>query len=884
MAQDLWLQTDAGKNGGQFLINAENRKKPVVVEGNSLNIFLGAFKFDKVLDLSAYERVNLLIRDSRTEDDDNILVDTDVLAVDITAAITLSAWNAQAAYNAEWNVPAGEMAYDLGDEEEIELWMVLTAYNDTGGVEHVLGSGYVTMVEDANTGIAGGPQYMLKSVYDTNNNGKVDVAESAESVEWDDVQNKPATFPADLTGAVLYDQAQALSAGEKTQARDNIDAVDSTDVDAQIAARAVLYDGAQALDAGEEQQARDNIGAVSSSDVDTQIAGSAVLYDQAQALSGAEQQQARDNIGVESALAAGAVLYDQAQTLNAAEQQQARDNIGAIDSSDLTGAVLYDQSQALTSDEKTQARNNIGAAATSTEIEEMIIHHRKDLTKLEGATPECLQDVETAGITLTFPVVYAFLEASTGFFRLYELIEGDGTEVHSSPDVILPNDYNDPLNLRYFNLLSFSDLGSALQADGSVDGTARQQLGRLSYGAAEDVTVNEGSIAVGDNGLLRVDGAGDTADTLDTITGGVEGDMIMLVISDTGAPITIQHGTGANNIANPSGENVTLSALYQGALLWHNGTLWIMIADGQATGGGGSGSGSFEFLDQVVERITADATGLSNVATAGLTVLEDIRSYRDDDYGLLHYQLRTKVLTPKTISSVDTGASRITFGAAHNLNEEEQVRFFTDDTLPAPLVTGERYFAKVITSTIIEVSTVKGGSSVNITDTGTGSHHAYAAKEPFEVIPNDYSGSNQKVWQILRADARSRVVMQKQFYGPNEDVQTGILDWTNLPENFFIDSVFAHTIDQQAGGDVALQVRFDGSNIFHTALVIDQAGSGNTQWGEVNRDYEFLAVAWPEAAKGTEVSINVTDAGVGSTAVQGLIVSLIGHFDALDFD
>ncbi|HLT41950.1 MAG TPA: hypothetical protein VKZ95_04530 [Sphingobacteriaceae bacterium] len=36
---------------------------------------------------------------------------------------------------------------------------------------------------------------MLKSVYDKNNDGKVDVAEVAESVEWGNVENKPTEFP-----------------------------------------------------------------------------------------------------------------------------------------------------------------------------------------------------------------------------------------------------------------------------------------------------------------------------------------------------------------------------------------------------------------------------------------------------------------------------------------------------------------------------------------------------------------------------------------------------------------------------------------------------------------------------------------------------------------
>lgn len=36
---------------------------------------------------------------------------------------------------------------------------------------------------------------MLKSIYDTNNNGKVDYAQSADSVPWSGVDGKPAVFP-----------------------------------------------------------------------------------------------------------------------------------------------------------------------------------------------------------------------------------------------------------------------------------------------------------------------------------------------------------------------------------------------------------------------------------------------------------------------------------------------------------------------------------------------------------------------------------------------------------------------------------------------------------------------------------------------------------------
>ena len=43
--------------------------------------------------------------------------------------------------------------------------------------------------------VGGGGGDMLKEVYDTNDDGKVDAAEVADSVPWDGVSGKPSTFP-----------------------------------------------------------------------------------------------------------------------------------------------------------------------------------------------------------------------------------------------------------------------------------------------------------------------------------------------------------------------------------------------------------------------------------------------------------------------------------------------------------------------------------------------------------------------------------------------------------------------------------------------------------------------------------------------------------------
>lgn len=72
-----------------------------------------------------------------------------------------------------------------------------------------------------------------------------------DAAYWEKLVNTP--------GAVLYDQAQSLSAAEKQQARDNIGAIGSIpSIDA------VLYDTVQSLTAAQKQTARTNIGAMDS--------------------------------------------------------------------------------------------------------------------------------------------------------------------------------------------------------------------------------------------------------------------------------------------------------------------------------------------------------------------------------------------------------------------------------------------------------------------------------------------------------------------------------------------------------------------------------------------------------------------------------------------
>lgn len=169
-----------------------------------------------------------------------------------------------------------------------------------------------------------------------------------------------------IVGAVVYAEAQDLTAAEQEQARENIGAASAADLlttDAKAtaagaeAADRVSYAAAQTLTTAEQEQARDNIGAASASDLATTdakatAAGAAAadtLKYTAQTLTTSQQEQARGNIGAASdsdlattdakATAAGIAAADTlkytAQTLTASQQEQARDNIGAASSDDI---------------------------------------------------------------------------------------------------------------------------------------------------------------------------------------------------------------------------------------------------------------------------------------------------------------------------------------------------------------------------------------------------------------------------------------------------------------------------------------------------------------------------------------------------------------------
>lgn len=74
--------------------------------------------------------------------------------------------------------------------------------------------------------------------------------------------------------------------------------------------------------------------------------------------------------------------------------------------------------------------------------------------------------------------------------------------------------------------------------------------------------------------------------------------------------------------------------------------------------------------------------------------------------------------------TANAGTELITVSAAHGLIVGDVVRFSSTTTPPAGLVAATDYYviASGFTTTALKVSATPGGSAVNITDTGTGTH------------------------------------------------------------------------------------------------------------------------------------------------------------------
>lgn len=216
--------------------------------------------------------------------------------------------------------------------------------------------------------------------------------------------------------AVRY-EAQELTEAQKEQARENIDAADTTvyGTIARIASTSVRT-VAQELSSAEKALARENIDAASVSQLPD---FSDVVRTSAQILTDGQKARARTNIG---AVPLSEYYTDMEQIDNSLESHG--DRISDLESSDTTqtgqiaalqadtASVVKYTVQTLTEAQKLRARLNIGAAAggdpTSGVLRANIVEDSQGNYTLDGMAPEELADALLQDYTPVFVFVFPY--------------------------------------------------------------------------------------------------------------------------------------------------------------------------------------------------------------------------------------------------------------------------------------------------------------------------------------------------------------------------------------------------------------------------------------------------------------------------------------------
>ncbi len=192
MARVLYLQADSGKNSGQFLIDAKTRERPVISDGTSLTVRLGSFHFDTPTSLANLTQLNFEFRKTSSDSETPFLSRNVTLPI-ANEEILLSAWNSKSSWNAEIDFTSEELNYDIPDESDhADLFLIITATFSSGS-QNTLGAGTIRIAATNDSG-ASESSFMLKSVYDANNDGIVDQAAVADSVDWSNISSKPTSF------------------------------------------------------------------------------------------------------------------------------------------------------------------------------------------------------------------------------------------------------------------------------------------------------------------------------------------------------------------------------------------------------------------------------------------------------------------------------------------------------------------------------------------------------------------------------------------------------------------------------------------------------------------------------------------------------------------
>lgn len=154
----------------------------------------------------------------------------------------------------------------------------------------------------------------------------------------------------------------------------------------------------------------------------------------------------------------------------------------------------------------------------------------------------------------------------------------------------------------------------------AISAASSQRIGQ-NWGDVVDKTISGGSISVSPNDkYIRLSAETGTSDTLDTITGGKQGQELLVTVT-SGHEITITNNFGTNGIW--SGANNVLGQAVDNMQLFLTGTKWQAIAK------------SFNLRDRIVAGEAANitiASGIATISSGSYVILDTEASAATDDF------------------------------------------------------------------------------------------------------------------------------------------------------------------------------------------------------------------------------------------------------------
>lgn len=132
-------------------------------------------------------------------------------------------------------------------------------------------------------------------------------------------------------------------------------------------------------------------------------------------------------------------------------------------------------------------------------------------------------------------------------------------------------------NGTQWTVLAFNTLTDGRLA-ANLSWTGTQTFQKVVDGASSELTIAAGAVAATRSHHTLDTEADAASDDLDDITGGSVGMRLKVRIENAARNVVLKHAIGANKIACPGGQDITLDVLTDWAVLEHNGTQWTVVA------------------------------------------------------------------------------------------------------------------------------------------------------------------------------------------------------------------------------------------------------------------------------------------------------------------